>query len=63
MALHRDPDIFPKIALLKDQHGIETADVIALLAFNALADLDMGSLSFWAALSDTANDGALQHVA
>jgi hypothetical protein len=50
--VHRDPDIFPKIDMLKLQHGVDAADVIALLAVNALADVDMDSLSFWASISD-----------
>lgn len=46
--MHRDPEILPKIAELSDQHGIDSATVIALLAMNALASVDFSGLSFWA---------------
>lgn len=51
--MKNDPEILPKIARLSDEHGIDPATVIALLAINALAAVDFGSLSFWANVSQT----------
>jgi hypothetical protein len=46
--VHHDPEILPKIAQLSDQHGVDAATVIALLAMNALASVDFSGLTFWA---------------
>jgi hypothetical protein len=51
--VHRDPEILPKIAELSDQHGIDAATVIALLAMNALASVDFSGLTFWANALET----------
>jgi hypothetical protein len=53
-ALHRDPEILPKITQLSDQHGIDAATVIALLAMNALATADFNGLTFWAKAAEPA---------
>ncbi len=51
--MHRDPHIFPKIVEVTNEYHVDPAAVIALIAINALADSDLGSLSFWADLADT----------
>ena len=51
--MRNDPNILPKIAKLSDEYGVDPATVIALLAINALATVDFGSLSFWARASQS----------
>ena len=51
--MRNDPNILPKIANLSDEYGVDPATVIALLAINALATVDFGSLSFWASVSQS----------